>query len=182
MRRVRLWVCGSNYDHNEGTQVVMKAFNWVDIREHRYSILVGSSRDQRAYYSCSKGGKYQDKSKDLSVHESRQRKNTNTMKNMRLWKAVAKKCLNQAGFQLQIIDNTHNHGLVVSLSALPKHKIAAMTLEERAKIKEEHTLGYSPSQILRAIRRNSNFALILRDIYNLLASLRIKELNSQTLV
>jgi hypothetical protein len=51
-------------------------------REHGYSISVGSSRDQRAYYSCSKGGKYQDKGKDPSVHESRQRKNTSTMKTM----------------------------------------------------------------------------------------------------
>jgi hypothetical protein len=56
-----------------------------------------------------------------------------------------------------------------------------MTPEERAKIKEGHTLGYSPSQILRAIRAgNSNSALIPRDIYNLLASLRIEELNGQT--
>jgi len=55
-----------------------------------------------------------------------------------------------------------------------------MTPEERAKIKEGHTLGYSPSQILRAIRTgNPNSALIPRDIYNLLASLRIEELNGQ---
>ena len=105
------------------------------------------------------------------------------MKTMCLWQAVAKKCLDQAGFQVQIIDNTHNHSLVVSLSALPKHRIAAIALEERAKIKEGHNLGYSLSQILRAICiANLDSVLIQHDIYNLLASLRIKELNSQTLV
>jgi hypothetical protein len=42
-------------------------------------------------------------------------------------------------------------------------------------------LGHSPTQILAAIRQsNPERNMILRDVYNLLASLRVEELNGQT--
>ena len=42
-------------------------------------------------------------------------------------------------------------------------------------------LGHSPTQILDAIRQNNPESnLIPRDVYNLLASLRVEELNGQT--
>ena len=42
-------------------------------------------------------------------------------------------------------------------------------------------LGHSPTQILNAIRQsNPESNLIPRDIYNLLASLRVEELDGQT--
>jgi hypothetical protein len=37
--------------------------------QHGHSITVGSSREQRAVYICSKGGKYNDKGKKEDVHD-----------------------------------------------------------------------------------------------------------------
>jgi hypothetical protein len=54
------------------------------------------------------------------------------------------------------------------------HRIAAITPLQKAKVKEMQGLCYSPNQILHALQKDDlECALIPRDIYNLLASLRI---------
>jgi hypothetical protein len=58
------------------------------------------------------------------------------------------------------------------------HRIAAMAPLEKAKVKEMQSLCHTLKQILRALQKgNPNCALIPRDIYNLLSSLQIEELN-----
>jgi hypothetical protein len=96
-----------------------------------YAISVESSTKRRAFYKCSKGGKYNAKCKDPSIHPLRQRPNTSTMKTDCLYQAVAWKADDGVGFMLKVLDNNHNHGLVEALSAFPQHRIAAMELEEQ---------------------------------------------------
>src|SRR5437016_832241 len=59
------------------------------VREQGYAILVDSSTPLQVFYICSKGGKYRSKGKDPSVHQSRQRRNTSTMKTDCPYKVVA---------------------------------------------------------------------------------------------
>jgi hypothetical protein len=94
-----------------------------------YAISVESSTERRAFYKCSKRGKYNAKCKDPSVHPSRQRPNTSTMKTDCLYQAVARKVDDGVGYMLKVLDNNYNHRLVEALSAFPEHRIAAMALE-----------------------------------------------------
>jgi hypothetical protein len=67
--------------------------------------------------------------------------------------------------------------------SLPQHRVAAMTLEERAIVKDMSALGHNPRQILNKLQQaNQDSQLILQDVYNLLASLCVKELSGKTLV
>jgi hypothetical protein len=38
-------------------------------------------------------------------------------------------------FKTQVLNNHHNYGVVVALSALPQHRIATLISEEHAKVK-----------------------------------------------
>jgi hypothetical protein len=83
----------------------------------------------------------------------------------------------------QITSADHNHDAVVSLSALPHHRIGAITQEERQKLTDINQLGHSPTAILNALRQaNPDSPLVPRDIYNLLYSLRLDKLKGSTLV
>lgn len=149
-------------------------------QENCYAISVDSSNPRRVFYICTKGGKYNSKGKYPTVHPSRQRRNTSTIKTECPYKAVAR---NQEGFgwKLEVIDNNHNHGSVASLSALPQHRVSAMSDQERAKVKEMRSQGSTPNQILHSLLcSNPNSHLIPRDIYNLLVSLRVEELDGKT--
>jgi hypothetical protein len=149
-------------------------------RRNGYSIAVASSKGPRVIYKCSKSGKYQDR-KDSNMHETKRRKNTSTMKTDCPFRVDASKLDYDAGWQVEVAKNTHNHKAVAALSALPMHRIAAITLLQKAKVKEMQGLCYSPNQILHALQKDDlECALIPRDIYNLLASLRIEELNGQS--
>lgn len=67
---------------------------------------------------------------------------------------------------------------MVVLLVLLQHRIASITADEKAKIKQMNAENYSTKEILLSIRNiNPNTALILQDIYNLLASLQIDELD-----
>ena len=75
----------------------------------------------------------------------------------------------------------HNHDAVVSLSALPHHRLGTITQEERLKVANMNQLGHSPTAILNALwQENLDSALVPRDIYNLLYSLRLDELAGST--
>jgi hypothetical protein len=128
---------------------------------------------------CSKGGNYDAKGKDPATHASKQRKNTSTMKTDCKHQCVARKV--DDGWKLEVLENNHNHGPAAALSALPQHRVAAMTPEERAVLRDMSALGHSPTQILDAIRKsNLESNLIPRDIYNLLASMWMEELDGKT--
>jgi hypothetical protein len=56
-----------------------------------------------------------------------------------------------------------------------------MTAEEKSQIKQMNSENHGAKEILLAIRNmNPQTALIPRDIYNILASLRVEELDGQT--
>jgi hypothetical protein len=99
-----------------------------------YAISAESSSDRRAFYKCSKGGKYNAKCKDPSVHLSRQRPNTSTLETDCPYKAVARKLDDGVGYMLKVLDNNHNHGPAEALSAFPQHRIAAMSPQERTAV------------------------------------------------
>jgi hypothetical protein len=97
------------------------------------------------------------------------------MKTRCKFQAVARK---EQGNQwrLEILDNNHNYDAVAALSALPQYRIAAMTLEEKAKVKQMRSENHSASSILISLRNtNLDSMLVAQDIYNLLASLRVEE-------
>jgi hypothetical protein len=147
--------------------------------QNRYSISVQSSSERRVFYMCSKSSSYDSKGKDLATHESKCRKNTSTIKTDCKHRYVAQKV--DEGWKLEVLDNNYNHSAVVALSALLQHRIAAMTTEERALLRDISALNHSPTQILDAIcKKNPSSNLILQDVYNLLASLRIEELDGKT--
>jgi hypothetical protein len=115
---------------------------------------VASSSSLRVFYACTKSGVYNPKGKDLTVHPSRQRRNTGTIKTDCPYKCVAQ-CVDGdgggGGWKLETVDNNHNHGLVTSLAALPQHRIAAMSSEELSKVKQMRSQGINPKQILNAL-------------------------------
>ena len=121
--------------------------------QNGYSISVQSSSERRVFYMCSKSGSYDSKGKDLATHESKRRKNTSTMKTDCKHRYVAWKV--DEGWKLEVLDNNHNHGAVAALSALPQHRVAAMTTEERALLRDMSALNHSPTQILDAIRKKN---------------------------
>jgi hypothetical protein len=68
-----------------------KASLQAHAREHGYGIAIESSDKRRTFYRCSKGGSYDNRFKDSTVHLSQQRKNTSTMKTECKFRAVARK-------------------------------------------------------------------------------------------
>jgi hypothetical protein len=70
---------------------------------------------------------------------------------------------------------------MAAASAILQHQVAALKSKERAVIRDMLALRHGLTQILNAIRKdNPESNLIPCDIYNLLASLRIKELSGKT--
>jgi hypothetical protein len=128
-------------------------------RAYGYSISVESSRHQRTVYSCSKGGKYRDKGKNLETHKSKHRKNTSTMKTECLWQVVAKNDISSS-CKVEVVENNHNYKPVSALSALPQHRIASMASLEKDRVKEMQSLRYLLSQILQTIRSENKDSLL----------------------
>ena len=82
---------------------------------------------------------------------------------------------------VKVVNNDHNHEPVEALSALPQHRIAAMSEGERSTVNSMHRNGHSPLQILSALQSaNPSSHLIVKDIYNLLHSLQLNKLASST--
>ena len=117
------------------------------------------------------------------MHDTKRRKNTSTMKSDCLYKVVLKKCSNQPGQESEVIENNHNHGGVLALSALPRHCISAMTEDEKAKVRQMNIENYTLTEILISLCcANPDSMLIACDIYNLLAGLRAEGLAGKTLI
>jgi hypothetical protein len=165
------------------TLEAVKAALQAHARGNGYAITVKSADSRRGFYMCSKSGKYDSKVKNPDTHETKRHKNTSTMKTDCPYRAAARKDDVSGQFILNIIDNNHNHDPALAASAFPQHRTASMTPEEHTIVKDMSILGYSPNQILHRLRQlNPELVLIPRDIYNLIASLRIQELDSKTLV
>jgi hypothetical protein len=161
--------------------IAAKAALQAYAHQNGYAITASSSSARRAFYMCSKGGKYDPKGKDPTTHETKRRKSTSTMKTDCPYQAIARKDEVTSQWELSVINNDHNHGPVAAASAFPQHRIASMIPEEYTIVKDMSILGHSPSQILHRLRQsNPETQLIPRDIYNLLASLRTEELDGKT--
>jgi hypothetical protein len=136
---------------------------------------------KRIVYICSKGNKYDSRGKSDSMHESKRRKNTSTMKCNCPYRVIATRETSDSPWSSRTVHEEHNHDAVTALSALPQHRLGAITVEDRRKVAEMNQLGHSPTAILAALRlANPETLLVARDIYNLLYSLRIEELDGLT--
>jgi hypothetical protein len=112
-------------------------------RVNGYGIGVESSTQRRVFFWCAKRGKYDNRHKDPTVHESRQRKNTSTMKTDCKFKAVAQQENGQ--WKLEVLNNNHNHSPLAALAALLQYRATALTPEERLKVKQMNLENLSPS-------------------------------------
>jgi hypothetical protein len=157
--------------------------------ENGYAIKVDSSTPKRASIICSKGGKYDNKGKSNTVHKTKRCRNTGTTKTDCQFRVSATQNPKDPNddspksWTIRIVNEQHNYEAVEALSALPAHRLAALTDEERCEVAAMNQLGHSPTAILQALRLlNPTSHLISRDIYNLLYSMRLEELAKDTLV
>jgi len=148
-------------------------------RDNGYAVISDCSTAKKAAWVCSKSGKYTGKNKSQDVHQTKRRRNTSTTKTGCPFRVRA--TCNNSIWTTMITSADYNYNAIVSLSALPHHQIGAITQEERLKVANMNQLGHSPTAILNALQQeNPNSALVARDIYNLLYSLRLDELAGST--
>ena len=103
--------------------------------------------------------------KDPSAHESKRRKNTNTIKCDCPFTVNAKHLVgDQSGWQVTVLENKHNYGPIAALSALPQHRVATMTTEERLKVKQMNLENYNANQILTSLRVANPNSMLLRPL------------------
>ena len=158
----------------------IKAALQAHAREHGYAITCNSSTSSRILYVCSKHGVYDSRNQG-NVHQSKRRKGTGTTKTNCMFRVMAKPVLGTTSWKVTVLNNDHNHEAVLSLAALPHHRLSSLSIEERTKVSDMSTLGHSPGAILAALRlANPNTLLVMRDIYNLLYSMRLDELGGFT--
>jgi hypothetical protein len=149
-------------------------------RQNGYAISVQKTTPKDGAWICSKGGKYRDTGKSSAVHESKRRRNTATTKTECPFRVRAAQDAD-GKFTTVVVDPNHNYDAVVALSALPHHRLGAITDDERRKVANMSQLGHSPTAILTALRHeNPTSCLVPRDIYNLLYNLQVEELDGST--
>ena len=112
----------------------IKALLQAHARDNGYAITGDSSTPKRAAWVCSKSGKYNNKCKAQDVHPTKRRRNTGTTKTGCPFRVRATFDEKAGIWTTQITSADHNHDAVVSLSALPHHRIGAITQEERQKV------------------------------------------------
>ena len=146
---------------------------------HGYAISVDCSTPVKAAWVCSKSGQHRDhRTKD--VPDKKRRKNTSTAKTGCKFRVSASR-QGAMPWTVKIFNNDHNHELVEALSALPQHRAATMSEEERSLVSSMHWNGHTPLQILSSLQSlNPASHLIVKDIYNLLHKLRLDELGGLT--
>jgi hypothetical protein len=154
--------------------------------ENGYAISGDCRTAIRVSFICTKGGKYNNKNKtnaDVPMPpEFKRRKNTWTIKTRCKFRINGKPAPG-GGWQLLVSCPDHNHDSVLSNSALPQYRRAAMTTEELEKVKQMYKNGEKPSFILETLRsENKRSVLVMKDIYNLLQSIRQEELRDKTLI
>jgi hypothetical protein len=162
----------------------IKAALQAHAREHGYAIICNSSTSSRILYVCSKHGVYDSRNQG-NVHQSKRRKGTGTTKTNCMFRVIARPIPGPGPgttlWKVTVLNNDHNHEAVLSLAALPHHHLASLSIEEHTKVSDISMLGHSPSTILAALRlANLNTLLVMRDIYNLLYSIRLDELGGFT--
>lgn len=173
---------GAPFQHAEYTNSAdLKAALQAHAKINGFSISVDSSVANRIVYICSKGNKYSSHGKSSDIHESKRRKNTSTMKCKCLYRVIATCETSSLLWTSRTVNEEHNHDAVDVLSALPQYRLAAITAEEREDVAKMNQLGYSPTAILAVLcLANPESLSVARDIYNLLYSLRVEELDRLT--
>ena len=149
--------------------------------QNGYAISADTKTPTRAAWICLKGGKYNNKNKSDDTHPTKRRRNTGTTKTGCEFRVRAIYCKVDTIWTSIIVNPNHNYNAVVSLSALPHHRLGAITDVERQKVATMSQLGHSPTAILTALQHaNPTSYLVPRDIYNLLYNLRLDELAGST--
>jgi hypothetical protein len=117
---------GQYSKHSDITDVLQ-----AHARENGYAITINKTTPKIGAWICSKGGKYDSQGKSDTVHESKRRKNTGTTKTGCPFRVRATKDKETGQWTSVIVTEDHNHDAVAALSALPQHRIGAITDEER---------------------------------------------------
>ncbi len=105
----------------------IKALLQAHARDNGYAIVGDCSTPKKAAWVCSKSGKYNDKNKAQDVHPTKRRRNTGTTKTGCPFRVRATFDDITSIWTTQITSADHNHNAVVSLFALPHHRIGAIT-------------------------------------------------------
>jgi hypothetical protein len=129
----------------------IKALLQAYARDNGYAIVVDCSTPKKAAWVCSKSGKYNDKNKAQDVHQTKRRRNTATTKTSCPFRVQATFDEVTDAWTTNITSSDYNHDVVVALSALLHHRLAAITPKERLKVSNIAQLGHSPSAILNAL-------------------------------
>ena len=87
-------------------------------------------------YRRSNGGKYRKSSKNATMHGSGKGKNTLTIKTDCKYQVAGRKETAGNGYQLQLVDNSQNHGFLAALLALPQYRSVTLTQEEHVRVKQ----------------------------------------------
>jgi hypothetical protein len=125
-----------------------------------FAIAVEPSTILRIFYRWAKGGKYNNRFKG-NTHESKQQKHTSIMKTGCKFRVITRRSEEDNDWNMEVLNNNHNHGLVLTLAALPHHRTTAMTIEEWSKVKQMNSENLRPSQILTSLQNaNPNCMLI----------------------
>lgn len=149
---------------------------------HSYAINTDCSTPVKAAWTCSKSGKYRVNKNMPDVLKNKRRKNTSTMKTGCKFRVSATRQGTMPQI-VKIVSNNHNHGLVKALSALPQHRIAAISEKERSLVNSIYLNSHSPKQILSTLELSGLAShLIVKDVYNLLYKLQLDKLASLTLI
>jgi hypothetical protein len=107
-----------------------------------YAINGDCSTPVKAAWVCSKSGKHRNQ-KSEDVPENKRWKSTSTMKTGCKFRVSATR-KGTVTWDVKVVNNNHNHEPVEALSALPQHRIAAMSEEERSIVSSMHINGHSP--------------------------------------
>jgi hypothetical protein len=117
-------------------------------RDNGYAIKVDSSAPKRAAYICLKGGKYDNRFKAKEVYETKRRRNIGTTKTDCKFRVLANCDIDTEGRTTRTVNAEHNHEAVEAISALPAHRLAALTAEERSTVTSTNLLNHSPTAVL----------------------------------
>jgi hypothetical protein len=144
-----------------------------------FAISVATSRPNRTIYKCSKTGNYDSRNKHTAANmdQSKLRKHTGSIKTNCPFRVTGK--LDSGGWNLCITNGNHNHDAVTHLSALLQFRTGQLSKEQMDRIIELSRAGCLASSILVPLEKD-NPNLVPRDIYNILAGIRKKELGTKT--
>jgi len=152
-------------------------------RANGFAIMQRSKTPTRYLWDCDKGGQYNAKGKNADVHPSKRRRETGTKKTGCRYRVKGKRGEDNGApvWHATIIENKHNHGPSMAVSAHTAHRVGAISDEIKAEIIAGSRVGQSPQVILSALQVNKpDVELRSKDVYNIIQASRQEQLGGKT--